>query len=387
MPGQDTIMRSSTLVRRLAIGLGSLVLLLLVALLAVGWYYADLILDGALVVKDEPDKHDVEVIAVGGGRITLRSTTGEDIAGEPETIGLAWPDGYARAGSTLSSTEDTVTREYVPLEGGLQVGDLVRFDESAFPGDPERAHGIAFDAATFAAPLGELAAWQVDGADDTWAVFVHGKGSDRRETLRMMPVMVDAGLPSLAITYRNDPGAPADPSSYYEYGRTEWKDLEAAVEYALAEGAADVVLVGYSMGGGIVASFLTRSPFADRVAGAILDSPMLDLGSTIDLRAEQRGLPGFLTGIAKVITSLRFDVDWDALDYVSRADELSVPILLFHGDGDKSVPQRTSEALAEARPDLVTHEAFDGAAHVKSWNADPERYEEAVAAFLERVAR
>ena len=120
---------------------------------------------------------------------------------------------------------------------------------------------------------------------------------------------------------------------------------------------------------------------------AILDSPMLDLGSTIDLRAEQRGLPGFLTGIAKVITSLRFDVDWDALDYVSRVDELSVPILLFHGDGDKSVPQRTSEALAEARPDLVTHEAFDGAAHVKSWNADPERYEEAVAAFLERVAR
>ncbi len=387
MPGQDTIMRSSTLVRRVAIGLGSFVLLLVVAMLAVGWYYANLILDGALVVKDEPDKHEVEVTAVGDGRITLRSTTGEDIADEPETIGLAWPDGYARAGSTLSSTEDTVTREYAPLEGGLRVGDLVRFDEFTFPGDPERAHGIAFDAATFTSPLGELAAWRVDGADDTWAVFVHGKGSGRREALRMLPVMVDAGLPSLAITYRNDPGAPADPSSYYQYGRTEWEDLEAAVEYALAEGAADVVLVGYSMGGGIVASFLIRSPLAGRVAGAILDSPMLDLGTTIDLRAEQRGLPGFLTDVATAITSLRFDVDWDALDYVDRADELSVPILLFHGDGDESVPQRTSDALAEARPELVTYEAFDGAQHVKSWNADPERYEQAVAAFLDRVAR
>ena len=114
---------------------------------------------------------------------------------------------------------------------------------------------------------------------------------------------------------------------------------------------------------------------------------MLDLGTTIDLRAEQRGLPGFLTDIATAITSLRFDVDWDALDYVGRADELSVPILLFHGDGDTSVPQRTSEALAEARPDLVTYEAFDGAPHVGAWNADPERYEEAVAAFLERLAR
>ena len=380
-------MRSSTLIRRVAVGLGVLVLLLLMALLAVGWYYADQILDGALVLEDEADTYEVEVTAVGGGRITLRSTTGADIADEPETIGLASPGGYARAGSTLSSTDDTVTREYAAVEGGLRMGGLVRFDRSAFPGDPERAHGIAFDAATFAAPLGELAAWHVDGEDDTWAVFVHGKGGDRREALRMMPVMVEAGLPSLAITYRNDPGAPADPSSYYQYGRTEWEDLEAAVEYALSQGANDVVLVGYSMGGGIVASFLTRSPLADRVAGAILDSPMLDFGGTIDLAAEERGLPGILTGVAKVITSLRFDVDWDALDYLGRADELSAPILLFHGDGDTRVPQRTSEALAQGRPDLVTYEAFDGAPHVGAWNADPERYEEAVAAFLERVAR
>ena len=302
-------------------------------------------------------------------------------------IGLDWPDGYARAGSTLSNTEDTVTREYAPLEGGLQVGGLVRFDKFAFPGDPERAHDIAFGEVTFASPLGELAAWRVDGADDTWAVFVHGKSANRREALRMMPVTVDAGLPSLAITYRNGPGAPADPSGYYQYGRTEWEDLEAAVEYAVSEGANDVVLVGYSMGGAIVVSFLMQSPSAGRVAGVILDSPVLDLSAAIDLGAERRGLPGFLTNIARVITSMRFDVDWDALDYLGRADELAVPILLFHGDGDTQVPQRTSEALAERRPDLVTYEAFDGAAHVGAWNADPERYEEAVAAFLERVAR
>ena len=380
-------MRSSTLFRRVAAGLGIFVLLLLVGLAAVGWYYADQILDGALVVEDEAHEYEVEVTALDDGRITLRSTTGADIASEPQTIGLDWPDGYARAGSTLSSTEDTVTREYAAVEGGLQVGDLVRFDKFAFPGDPERAHGIAFDAAAFASPLGELAAWHVDGADDTWAVFVHGKGASRREALRMMPVMVDAGLPSLAITYRNDPGAPADPSSYYQYGRTEWEDLEAAVQYALAEGANDVVLIGYSMGGAIVASFLMQSRFADRIAGAILDSPMLDFGATIDLGAERRGLPVFLAGAGKLVSSVRFGIDWAALDYLERADELSVPILLFHGDGDTTVPERTSMALAQRRPDLVTYEAFDGAAHVGAWNADPERYEEAVAAFLERWAR
>lgn len=135
------------------------------------------------------------------------------------------------------------------------------------------------------------------------------------------------------------------------------------------------MLVGYSMGGGIVANFLIRSPFADRVVGAILDSPMLDFRATIDLGAERRGLPIFLAGVGKFVSSVRFGVDWAALDYLDRADELSVPILLFHGDGDTTVPQRTSETLVEGRPDLVDYEAFDGAVHVGAWNAAPERCE------------
>ena len=63
------------------------------------------------------------------------------------------------------------------------------------------------------------------------------------------------------------------------------------------------MLVGYSMGGGIVANFLIRSPFADRVVGAILDSPMLDFRATIDLGAERRGLPTFLAGVGKFVSS------------------------------------------------------------------------------------
>lgn len=380
-------MRSSRLIGWLALGFGALAVLSTVTLLGIGWFFSGLIQDQALQVKHEPSKYEVEVVAIDDGRVTLRSTTADDLSGEPETVGLEWPEGYARAGRTLDANVDTVTREYDPLEGMLEVGDRVRFDKFAFPGDPQRAHGIPFEATTFAAPLGELEAWHVAGPDDTWAVFVHGMDSNRGEALRMLPVMVEAGLPSLVITYRNDEGAPADPSGYYQYGRTEWEDLEAAVQHALEEGARDVILVGYSMGGGIVVSFLGHSPLAGQVAGAVLDSPMLDFGATIDLGAERRGLPGFVTGTAKWITSLRFDVDWRALDYLGRTDGLSTPILLFHGDGDTKVPQRTSDTLAEQRPDLVTYEPFEGAAHVGAWNVDPERYENAVAAFVERVAR
>ena len=85
---------------------------------------------------------------------------------------LEWPDGYARVGETLQIDGNEALREYAPLEGALAAGDRVRFDNSAYPGDPARAHGISFEEIRFASPLGELAAWQVDGSDVTRVIFV-----------------------------------------------------------------------------------------------------------------------------------------------------------------------------------------------------------------------
>ena len=141
------------------------------------------------------------------------------------------------------------------------------------------------------------------------------------------------------------------------------------------------------MGGGIVANFLYRSLLADRVVGVILDSPMLDFGATVDLAEQNKNLPGFLTAVAKTISRFRFNINWGALDYLTQVDEISAPVLIFQGDEDDKVPVRTSEMLAESRPDVVTYLLFDGAPHVGAWNVDPERYERAVSQFLDRVAR
>ena len=246
---------------------------------------------------------------------------------------------------------------------------------------------MTFKEIQFASPLGVLAAWQIDGSGNTWVIFVHGKGASRSQALRMLPVVEGKNLPSLVITYRNDSGAPEDPSGYYWHGLTEWEDLEAAARYALDNGARGLVVVGYSMGGGITANFLYQSPLANRVVGVILDAPMLDLNATVDMAAEIRNVPPFLTTIAKVISGSSFGIDWNALDYLDRVDEISVPVLLFHGDGDKRVPVSISERFAESRPDLVTYEFFAGAPHGGAWNVDSERYEAVVGEFVDRVTR
>ena len=357
-------------------------------LLSFGYYYAETLKDGALKPDREPDELDLEVAAIDEDRVTLRLTDKAEEDGDwahRGTFGLEWAGGYAQVGKILDRDDGQVVREFFPRQGTLRVGDMVRLDSFAFPGDPQQAHGIPFQEVTFPAGLGDFPAWFVDGSADTWAIFVHGRGANRRESLRMLPVFHRLGLPSLVITYRNDEEAPSSADGYYRLGETEWEELQAAAQYAADRGAERLILVGYSMGGAIVTSFLLRSSFAELVEGVILDAPMLDFEAIIDRESRDRGVPGLLTNLGKAIAGWRFDIHWGEVDYLSRADELTVPILLFHGDADDTVFVETSDTLAKIRPDIVTYVRSAGVDHVRSWNAGPAAYEATVREFVARL--
>jgi len=374
--------------RFVKIGLPVVVVILVVlgALGGGGWYLSDVLRDGGLLPDRDEPALDLEVVALSEGRITLRTTPETDDDGDWRSDGI-WglesDAGYDQVGLILEATEGQVVREFIPLTDDLTNGEMVRLDSFAFPDDPRKALGIPFEDVSFSSPLGEFPAWLVDGTGDTWAIFVHGRGANRREALRMLPAVAGLGLPCLVITYRNDLDAPASEDGMYRFGLTEWEDVEGAARYATENGAEGLVLVGYSMGGGIVTSFLYESTLAERVRGAILDAPMLDFGATVDLGARLRGYPGFIATIGKIVSGFRFDVDWKALDYLKRVEELTVPILLFHGDADERVPLETSDALAEARSDIVEYVRIAGAGHVRVWNKDPAAYEEAVSSFIQ----
>ncbi len=342
---------------------------------------------------------DLEVRELGQDRITLGvtpHTQGDSSApgpplrdewGRPGIWGLCWPEGYAQMGEILSVDEQQVVREFSPIMGALKPGDRVRTELWPFSDDPYRAFGLTARRVSFFSPLGEFSASMIDGSSKTWVIFVHGKLPPRKTPIAypILPTVAELGLPSLLITYRNDVGELPSPDGFHWYGLTEWEDLEGAVTYAQEQGAESVILVGYSMGGAIVTNFLYRSPLAAKVGGVILDAPMLDLGSAVDLGVRERGLPAFLSGIGKFLARVRFDVDWKALNYLDRVQELDVSILLFHGDEDQVVPAETSDALAQARPDIVTYHRVREATHARSWNMNPDRYEAAVREFVQRV--
>jgi uncharacterized protein len=361
-----------------------------------GWLYAGQIRDGALASKAPGTPAlQSQVLAVGDHSIILaRNPASPPELTSPGTWGLRWPAGYGRLGAIRALGADRVERVFSRLEGTPpRVGERSAVDGHAWPADPALAAGRPAREVTYPSPLGPAPAWLVGGRRDTWVILVHGYNAARTETLRTLATVTRLGYPALAVSYRNDPGAPRSPDGLRRWGATEWRDLEAATRYAVGHGAGGVVLAGFSMGGAVVTSFLLSSPLAARVRGVVLDAPALDLGAVIDRGAVDRDLPVLgtpvppaLTQVAKGIAGLRYHLDWGQLDYVDRAGHLATPMLVFHQTGDPKVPVAISEALAAARPDLVTLERFGGDGHVQSWNVDRPRYERAVRAFLERVA-
>ncbi len=331
------------------------------------WRYSELIVGP----RQASTLREQRVLAADSSRIRL-SRDRQSL--EPGAWALQWEDGFARIGRVLASDDSSVVREYESVIGQPPVGGWASLRGVSRSANPRILLGLSYETRVFDGPLGTYPAWFVPGPDSTWAVFVHGIGANRAEGLRTLSVLSARGLPGLLVTYRNDLDAPHSPDGLYHLGLTEWRDVEAAVRYALSHGARDVVLASYSMGGQITMQFMSRSPLAGRVRGVILEAPVLDWNATLAHRSRVLGVPAVATWFAQQLAGMRARLDWNQLDRVTHHDGFTAPILIFHGIHDQFVPVTTSEAYARALPDQVTLVRIEQANHVEAWNADPERY-------------
>ena len=242
-------------------------------------------------------------------------------------------------------------------------------------------------------------------------VLVHGWPLSGRSWEAQEPALIAAG--HRVITYdRRGFGQSSQPWTGYDYD-TFAADLNALVTHL---DLTDLVLIGFSMGGGEVARYLSTYG-SGRVAKAVLASavpPYLYLaddnpdgglddatveGFLAGTRTDRMGfLNDFLTGFFSTPTGLKvsehqrqFALGIAALaspkatadcitafsytDFRADLAKIDVPTLVIHGDADAIVPfevsgKRAAEAIADARV-VVISDAPHGVlvSHPQQWNA------------------
>ncbi|MFC4497255.1 alpha/beta hydrolase [Streptomyces ovatisporus] len=377
-----------------------------VAAVAAGRYAADAALRPARSAPAAGRGHlpagfggpSLTVHEVGAGHIALtRSLT----ARLPGTYGLVGRGCHAVVGPVLGgehqarAAADTVVRRLERITyGELTPRTKVWLTPQVCTGGPGDALGVDRTETEVPGELGPLPAWFVPGRRDIWVVALHGLGAGPEQPLPLLPFYAAQGLPVLGLSYRGDPGAPAPPGGVRHLGDTEWHDVAAAVRHAVRQGAAQVVLHGWSSGASMAlraADELRRRPGVQpgegsavgRISGLVLDSPVLDWWATLRALAAARHVPRPLLPLAVRAAQGRARVaEPERLAPVTDPARLAVPTLIVHGPNDVIAPWEASTAFAAAREELVSLYPVPHAPHAAMWNADPAEYEERLRRFL-----
>ncbi len=234
---------------------------------------------------------------------------------------------------------------YVTLVTVLYLGQrllLYRRDHTV----PEpRDHGVA-EMEAVRIPVGdgiEILSWWHPPREPgrPVVVYFHGNAGHIGERGYKARRMIDAGFGVLLAGYRYNAGAGGAPSE-----AALLSDARIAMQHVLDLGyeMERLVLYGESLGSGIAVALAADHD----VAGLILETPYSSI-------AEVAQAHYWYTPAKWLIR--------DRYDSMGRIGRVRAPILLFHGDADKTVPVRFARRLLEAAPKPTQAHFLPGGGH------------------------
>ena len=394
----------------------SLGIFLVFTLLGVGWYFSGLIYESGL----NPEFTETESVGTAEDRVVVESITSKSIKLNVEEeqwgvmlengiYGIIGQNGDAVIGKILNTNGNIIERKLLQINGSLVTGDRISgsagllLDEktgiykilgtSGWSGQatqgiytPKSVVDIEYEDIFYQSDIGQFPAYLTSSGDNGVVIFVHGfRGDYSREVFAQLRAkdLMNMGFRSMIISYRNDRGLPKDPSGIFQYGVSEWKDIDAAIDEA-RKISENVVLWGISGGGGPVSSWIQNTNDISKVSGIIYEAPVISFWESVEVNGAARfpWLPQGLFSYFKIVTELRYGVDFDSMDFRDAVINSDIPVLLFHGDDDEWVPVEMSDLIAESRNKNFTYIRSENVGHVTSWNADPENYVLQMSVFL-----
>lgn len=227
---------------------------------------------------------------------------------------------------------------------------------------------------------------------DRWVIHVHGRKTLIGETLRNFPLFDSLGFRQMSISHQTDPRPAGLGKHKSNLGLTEWKLVEQAVNFAKANGAKEVILFGWSLGGMICGQYLKRASDTSIVRAAIFDSPMFDVRNTLRYQA---GLSGYSEQFADEVCELISKSSLlRLLGYpVMKVDEFSlarnpigthIPMLVLYSLNDGYIQIKDALQFGDINRNVVLQE-FEGARHCRLRNSNVELYERTLKDFVAKL--
>lgn len=231
-----------------------------------------------------------------------------------------------------------------------------------------------------------LEGWYFDHPDTAscGVIMVHGHGSNRFGMRYWMPYFWLKGCDVLLYDHR----AHGESEGVYgTFGIMESRDLLRVHEYFKSSTNLQNEEIGWVGSSWGAATVLQAGPKVDNLAFILSDSPFKDLNSAVMERAirDYGSWINLLKPTIYALVKIRADFDPEKANTISRAEQVSVPVLLIHSQTDEATSSDQSEAIAAAmNPDnLIFHHTDWGSLHTKDVRNYPDRYWGLIDDFLE----
>jgi len=235
------------------------------------------------------------------------------------------------------------------------------------PENPEKTDpgslGLAFETVSIPTVSGKhLFGWllPVPGAEST-IIILHGWGGNSEQMLPMALPFHRAGMNVLLIDARNH--GHSDRDSFSSLPRFA-EDAEKAIEWLKRnhpDSSRKIALLGHSVGGGAVLYAASRRSDVDAV---ISISAFAHPRWMMQRFLKQSRIPNFLSSIVIRYVEWVIGHRYDEIAPVNTICHIRCPVLLLHGESDRTVPIEDALAIEEGcRRPHITLLTVEGAGH------------------------
>jgi pimeloyl-ACP methyl ester carboxylesterase len=266
--------------------------------------------------------------------------------------------------------------------------------------DPRRDFGLQAEDVSFRTADGStLRGWLVPAAQreacrdrSVGVVTVHGRGGDRRDFLRHLPMLHELCASTLLFDLR-DHGLSDGSARGMSMGYRESQDIRAAVHFLKDSGVRRVAVLGVSLGAGSAILAAAADPSIDAV---IAEAPFSSMEAYIQQMSDQAAASG---GVRRVLqpppwwpraliafTAWRVGAQ-DLRAPIDVVDRIAPrPLVLIHGTADTAFVPDHAQRLAQRTGGSAVLWLAEGAEHTRVFDSYPDQYRTHIAAIVHQLA-